>query len=296
MSAFDSIAAIREHAAPLEPIPTGMEPKTPRLKDLRAVVFDVYGTLVISGVGDISLAGEAGRADAVLRALRTAGLELNPGDDDDPAEAFHQCIRDQQDRRRRDGIEHPEVEIREVWEAFLDRASARHQLVGEVTTARIEALAVHYEMAVNPVWAMPGLEAVLSSLRARGIPMGIISNAQFFTPLLFPVLIGKSLEDAGVDPRCHVWSYLEREAKPSTALYRKAAAKWKQAYRLEPRQILYVGNDMRNDVWPAQKAGFKTALFAGDQRSLRLREDHPEAGKIQPDWILTHLQQIPDNL
>ncbi len=39
--------------------------------------------------------------------------------------------------------------------------------------------------------------------------------------------------------------------------------------------------------------GFKTALFAGDARSPRLRSDDPRNGAIRPDATVTDLAQIP---
>lgn len=40
---------------PLEPIPTGLKPKLTKLPQIEAVIFDIYGTLVVSGTGDISM-------------------------------------------------------------------------------------------------------------------------------------------------------------------------------------------------------------------------------------------------
>jgi putative hydrolase of the HAD superfamily len=37
----------------------------------------------------------------------------------------------------------------------------------------------------------------------------------------------------------------------------------------------------------------KTVLFAGDQRSLRLREDRTEVAGLIPDAIITELRQLP---
>jgi putative hydrolase of the HAD superfamily len=59
-------------------------------------------------------------------------------------------------------------------------------------------------------------------------------------------------------------------------------------------ETLYVGNDMLNDVWTASQCGLKTALFAGDKRSLRLREDDARCAALQPDVIVTSLSQILD--
>ncbi|MHC4986693.1 MAG: HAD family hydrolase, partial [Planctomycetota bacterium] len=61
---------------------------------------------------------------------------------------------------------------------------------------------------------------------------------------------------------------------------------------IEPGQALYVGNDVRNDIAPARSLGMRTALFAGDARSLRLRADDPDCGGAQPDAVVTALPQI----
>ncbi|MGD8667822.1 MAG: hypothetical protein PVI58_17580, partial [Desulfobacterales bacterium] len=55
---------------------------------------------------------------------------------------------------------------------------------------------------------------------------------------------------------------------------------------------LVVGNDMLNDIYPAKKMGFQTALFAGDARSLRLRKDDPRCHDLRADLILTDLEQL----
>ena len=54
-----------------------------------------------------------------------------------------------------------------------------------------------------------------------------------------------------------------------------------------------VGNDVRNDLLGARAAGLRTALFAGDARSLRLRRDDPRCAAVCPDLVLTHLSQLP---
>lgn len=49
---------------------------------------------------------------------------------------------------------------------------------------------------------------------------------------------------------------------------------------------------MLNDVVPAAKLGFRTALFAGDQRSLRW-VNCPGWSAVAPDLVLTGLDQLP---
>jgi len=64
------------------------------------------------------------------------------------------------------------------------------------------------------------------------------------------------------------------------------------AHGINPQQPLYVGNDMLKDIWPAARLGCKTALFAGDRRSLRLREDDERCRELEPDLVVDDLSQL----
>jgi FMN phosphatase YigB (HAD superfamily) len=61
---------------------------------------------------------------------------------------------------------------------------------------------------------------------------------------------------------------------------------------MKSQEILYIGNDFCKDVAPAQKVGFRTGLFAGDARSLRVGPDGLPAALKRADVVLTELQQI----
>ncbi len=289
------IEIIRQGTAPLEPIPTAQTTRLESLESIHGVVFDVYGTLIISGVGDISIAGDQDRDEPLRNALEAAGFSFN-GDGEGLAQRFydaiHQAQREEIDKQ--DNLKFPEVEIRDVWQSFIKTLLGEALIEGELTLARVAETAVRYEIAVNPVHPMPGCESLLADLRSRSLPIGIISNAQFFTPLLFEAFFGKSLDELGVDLRVSIWSYLLREAKPSRILYRKAADEWWEHHRIKPHNLLYVGNDVRNDIWPAAACKFRTALFAGDKRSLRLRQDDPDCASVKPDLVLTGLSQVLD--
>ena len=282
------IERLRAGSAPMDAEPTGTEPKLPLLPGLRAVCFDVYGTLFISGSGDISLAGTGERSPALAAALEAAGFRLT-GARDSLARRFHACLADHRDRRRAEGVEFPEVRIGEVWEAFSALLREDGFLAGE---GDARTAAIEYELRANPCWPMPGLEATLQHLRAAALPMGIVSNAQFYTPLLFNALCGKSPGALGFSEDLMVWSFREREGKPSRRLYEKLAAALERR-GLRAGQVLYVGNDMRNDVAPAAACGFRTALFSGDRRSLRWRKGDSLVREVAPDAILTDLRQIP---
>lgn len=159
----------------------------------------------------------------------------------------------------------------------------------------LRVAAVEYELRVNPCWPMPGLETVLESLREKKLPLGIVSNAQFYTPLLFTAFFGQSPANLGFNEDLSVWSYREREGKPSRRLFEKLAAALLRR-GLRPEETLYVGNDMRNDIAPAAACGFRTALFAGDRRSLRWRIGDPLVRGVSPEATITDLRQLPDLL
>ena len=51
---------------------------------------------------------------------------------------------------------------------------------------------------------------------------------------------------------------------------------------------------MLKDVYPANHFGMKTALFAGDKRSLKWREDDERCKDLLPDLIITSLSQLKE--
>ncbi len=208
---------------------------------------------------------------------------------------MRQAVREHHERERARGVDYPEIEIRDIWRQLLDGLIEGGLIAGrgisEVISDRIiEALAVEYECRVNPVWPMPGLEQTLARLSGGGLILGIVSNSQFCTSLMFDALLGRSVEELGFLSDLCAWSYARRCAKPSTGLYEPV--KVRLADRgLDPQQVLYVGNDMRKDIWPASRLGFRTALFAGDRRSLRL-EAAEASHEARPTVTITQLSQL----
>jgi putative hydrolase of the HAD superfamily len=125
---------------------------------------------------------------------------------------------------------------------------------------------------------------------------GIVSNAQFYTPLLFSAFFDQTLEEIGFDTDCCIWSYRELKAKPSSDLFPKAEKYLKRNHGIKLSETLYVGNDMLNDIYTASQSGCKTALFAGDRRSLRLRKEDERCMDLKPDAVITALNQLADLL
>lgn len=287
------VELIRRHARPMEPIATDVQPVLRPLEGIRAVLFDIYGTMIISGSGDVGTVAAA-RGESFSAACSATGLQLIASGDEG-ARVFVDTIQAAHADSHKCGIAHPEVDIVEIWRRTLCELRERDLAGNDVDKIDLQRLAMEYEVRVNPTWPMPGLASCLEQLRAKHLQLGIISNAQFFTPLLFPALLDQSLFDAGFAESLCIFSYLYGQAKPGTFLFERARESL-ESQAIAPGEVVYIGNDMLNDVLPAGQIGFRTALFAGDERSLRLRAGDPRVADVQPDLTVTSLDQLPSML
>jgi len=286
------LARIRSLFSPLSPEPTDTLPELGELEGISAVLFDVYGTLLISASGDIGLARDAADQTTLGSLLDSADLPA-PASDDAFADAdalIRAEIKTEHTRARARGIDFPEVDILSLWQRVLSRRGIR------TSAQQLRRIALEYEARSNAVWPMPGLAELLERLHGRGLVLGIVSNAQFYTSQILEAFLGSPPAALGLDPDCSAWSYQLGVAKPAQAIYRPALDGLRQKHGIEPAQVLYIGNDRRNDIWPASKLGMCTALFAGDARSLRLRLDDPDLVGVKADRVVTALAQIPQLL
>jgi putative hydrolase of the HAD superfamily len=287
----ESIEQIRRLTAPLTPLPTGQTRCIEPMAGIRAVLFDVYGTLVVSGCGDIGLTDTAAGRDHFRAALDAARIDTDklPAGFDGAA-ALVETIGASHVIAREQGVDYPEVDILAIWQTLLSRLD----VAADARTLRHAV--IEYEFRSNAVWPMPGLDRVIDALARRGLVLGIVSNAQFYTPLMLEAFLGRDVVAAGFDPRSCAWSYQHRVGKPSVHVYEPALTALRRDHGIDPQQVLYIGNDLRNDIWPADQLGCRTALFAGDARSLRLRQDDASLRDVHPDRVVTALDQITDHL
>jgi putative hydrolase of the HAD superfamily len=279
-----STSSWRNHnIRPLDPVPTQLDAGGRLDHGIQCVLFDIYGTLFISASGDVGVAKAALQEPERLEKLLLKFKVTAPSQE--ILEQFFASIEKTHERLRKKGVDYPEVVIEDIWMQVLS--------IDDVAAAK--AFAVAFEDVVNPVCPMPHLSEMLSMCRRMKVLTGIISNAQFYTHDLFRRFFHSGPEQLGFDPDLIFYSYAWGYAKPSQLMYKAAA---ERLYRrgVAPISVLYVGNDMLNDIYPAKMTGFSTALFAGDARSLRLREDHPACRNMSPDLVVTDLLQIVDHI
>ena len=277
-----AIQIIRELSREMRPVPTSCDPVLPGFPGIRAVIFDVYGTLFISSCGDRRPEEESPRQDPLRAILEKYGIP-SPSENRSLTDRLHDLVSREHAVSRDQGIRYPEIEIRDLWSELLDQPCG----------PELEHAALACECITNPVWPMPGASETLVTLRGRGLTLGIVSNAQFYTPLLFPALLGRDLEELGFEEDLCLFSYQHGVAKPGPALYRILRKRLDQR-GIAPAETLYLGNDAHKDIHPAAELGFHTVLFAGDNRSLRLHSD--QTVLHSPDALITNLAQLPDLL
>ena len=287
------VQQIRRLSKPIRPNPTGTRPRTPRLPGIRVMLFDVYGTLFVSGSGDIGANPDAAHSRAFAKALADGGFTgASPTTCRQGPGLFREAILRSHRASRAHGIAFPEIRVDRIWTRVLRALALQGKIHGPISSTAVLRVAVSYECRTNPVWPMPGLADTLAVFQHSTLRLGIVSNAQSFTALLFDALLGKSLAKSGFSSNLCIWSYRLGHGKPSPILTATALQRLKRRYGIRPREVLYIGNDMLKDILPAAQLGCRTVLFAGDKRSLRLRKDVPACRKLRPDAVITHLDQL----
>ncbi|MEX1010628.1 MAG: HAD family hydrolase [Balneolaceae bacterium] len=279
---------------PLDPQPTGEEPRLIHLKGIGTIVFDFYGTLFMSGVGDIGIDEENRDPALFTEVFRAAGLTCDESTGAEALKRFETLVKEQQETLKERGIKVPEPDMEEIWTTLLRQLGEDDLLDGDTEEETARTAAVEFEARVNPAWPMPGLDEMLRRLDEPDTELGIISNSQFYTPLLFEALTKRSIPEMGFNPNLLHWSWEEGMKKPSLNFYRRFLRRLPAG--TDPSSVLYVGNDMLKDIWPASVLGMKTALFAGDSRSLKWRRDDDRCHQLKPDLVVTELSQIPECL
>ena len=275
----------------ISPIPTDAKPQHASIGSIRVVLFDIYGTLLSSGSGDVGTTEKAARASVFQKALEDGGtLPLGPEVGKIAESYYYKEIEDSHRSSIAAGIDYPEVDIILIWRRVLERLKEDSHVSTEVSGDLCENLAIIYELMSNPVTAMPGARETLDRLAAQFM-LGIVSNAQFYTSRILEIELGATIADLGFRHDLCVFSYTSGRAKPSSEMFSPILGRI-EGFGILPSEVLYVGNDMLNDVFTAHKAGCRTCLFSGDGRSLRLRSDDSRCANLSPDVIITEISQL----
>lgn len=285
-----------ELSSPMKLSPTGTSPKLKKLDGIKAIMYDFYGTLFISGVGDIGIDDGKSDANLMTEAITSSGIGiLNDQGGRHSFEIYSSVVQKEIQQLKKSGIEYPEPDIRNVWRQVLGKLHSEGMIDQQPSDELECRISVEFEARMNPVWPVPKAVETLHFFKEQGMIQGIISNSQFYTPIVLQALASKSLSELGLSSDLLHWSFEEKMKKPGLSFYSRFLKKLKKYHpKISPSEVLYAGNDMLKDIYPAASLGMKTALFAGDQRSLKWRSDHKECKNLEPDIIFTEFDQLRD--
>jgi hypothetical protein len=282
-------------------------PHLVRLTGVRAVAWNVYGTLLAIGGGELYL--QHPQAAVMTIALEKTVDEFKmwnsmPRKPGQPfaylQEVYERVIGEQQTLSG--GVErYPEVALDRVWEAIIKKLLQKEYTFNTGLYGALNEfsrkVAYFFHARMQGTACCPGAAAALEHGSKRGLAQGLLADAQCFT--LVQLQRGLTAQDptARVDdllaPDLRSLSHEVLARKPSERLFRHALGAFK-AKGFEPEQVLCVGSRVALDVMPAKRMGFKTALYAGDRASLAATPEQLKEPASRPDVLLTELAQIAD--
>jgi FMN phosphatase YigB (HAD superfamily) len=294
---------------PAPPLPKRPKarPHLVRLPHVRAVTWNIYGTLLAISGGELlfehpnKFVMEVA-LDKTLQEFKMWGsMSRKPGQ---PAEYLGELYTRALDEQRlapSPGEKYPEVSAERVWESLIKKLFLKDYqfdtgFYGSLNEYS-KKVAYFFHASLQGTACYRGAAKAVAEVKARGLAQGLIADAQNFTLVqLQGGLVAQGLQlDALFDPELRALSFEHRARKPSERLFRVLLAALEKR-GLRPAEVLHVGSRLAQDLLPARKLGMRTALFAGDRGSLKAKAEQLKDPTTRPDVLLTELTQIAEVL
>lgn len=211
----------------------------------RAVIFDVYGTLLEVGPPPVD-------ADARWTALWQEHIGIEPRLSLAAfAAACEQVISREHAAARATGIQYPEI----YWPAVAAEVVPDFSRLRE--PQRDEFLFRHAQL-LHTVRPVVGAVEVLRWLVKAGCVLGVASNSQPYTIRELDIaLAGDGISRSIFRPALCFWSFEHGFSKPDPRVFRLLATRLR-AHGIVPTEILVVGDRLDNDIEPARAQGWQT--------------------------------------
>ncbi|MEI8380137.1 MAG: HAD family hydrolase [Planctomycetota bacterium] len=297
------------------PAPPALETAkaTPYIKPLtgiRAVTWNVYGTLLRIADGDLLF--QHPQAIRMEIALDKTIQEFNmwnsmtrkPGK---PWEYMQQkYLKVLEDLKmassgRKGDV--TEVNSAEVWKkllSMLDKKDYEYDtsLYGDIDEFS-EKVAYFFHSSLQGVEASEGALDALLSLQSGGLRQAVVTDGQPFTlAQLHRALLAQGRlpsPDAIFSPSLNTFSYIEGVRKPSKTLFLRAVDRFVKL-GIEPEQVLHVSSRVKDDLAVAKSLGMRTALYAAEKLGLQVSGEELKDPATKPDRLITKLSQVRDIL
>ena len=235
--------------------------------NIQAILFDINGTLIDINTDE----GNDEIYRGISHLLTYQGINMHRW------EVRDEYYRIMDDQRKASREKYPEFDVVAIFREFLKRRSAA---TGTVPSGKLEWLPVllaeaYRGISRNRLQLYPGVLDVMNELRLR-YKLAAISDAQSAWCL-------PEMRAVGID-----W-YFDHVIvsgdfgyrKPDARLFTAALA----ALQMTPENVLFVGNDMFRDIYPANQLGIKNVFFSSNQGGK-------QAEGAKPDYIINQFSEL----
>jgi FMN phosphatase YigB (HAD superfamily) len=294
-------------AAP-EVDPPKAKPHLKRLRGIRAVLWNVYGTLLAVPGGELyfehpqKLQMDVALDKTVQEFKMWGSMTRKPGQ---PSEYLGQlyAMALAEQRVSTGGEKHPEVVAERVWEALIKKLLQKEYKFDAGFYGALNEfsrkVAYFFHASLQGSGCYPGTAQTLQALARAGLTQGLLADGQCFTSVQLQRGLAQQDETARLDelvpPDLRFLSCDVRARKPSERLFRHALQTLADK-GLTASEVLHVSSRLQTDLVPARRLGMKTALFAGDRASLQATPEQLNEPTSRPKVLLTELVQIVDVL
>jgi FMN phosphatase YigB (HAD superfamily) len=293
--------------APLPVTTPSARPHLRRLPGIRLVTWNLYGTLLAIGDGELHFEHPNTfimelALDKTLQEFKMWGsMTRKPGQPFEYLRQLYTKALDEQRLAPSHKEKHPELSAERVWENIIKKLLQKDYqfdagFFGSLNEYS-KKVAYFFHANLQGTACYPGAAEALRHVRRCGLHQGLLANAQCFS--LVQLQRGLTRQDGAAnlddlfEADLRVLSCDLGVRKPSERLYKnllEAAA----AHGIQPHQVLHIGSRIAWDVRPARKLGMRTALFAGDAASLQASKTELKVAANRPDRLMTELGQLQE--
>lgn len=288
--------------------PPKVRPHLPHLEGVRAVLWNVYGTLLAITEGELKFEVDNDllmnvALDKTIHEFKMWGsMSRKPGQ---PADYMREIYKKALDEQRLAPSEdkNPEIRSERIWESIIKKLFQKDYkfdagFFGSLTDYS-RKVAYFFHASLQGTGCYDNAATAVRSIAGRGVLQGLLTDGQCFTPTHLARGLSRQDESAKFDeliaPDLRVLSCEHGARKPSDTMF-QAAAEALSSHGIEPSEVLHIGSSLPRDIAPAKKWGMRTALFAGDRASLVASPDQLKDPQYRPDALLTDLAQVGDLL
>ena len=287
------------------PKPVSANPSAKLLPGIRAVLWDVYGTLLRVSDGRFTLFPDE---EARLQiALDKTIHEFNmwnhmyrkPGPPWQSIIGLYKNTIERQAMQAAARGDFTEVNLVHTWGALIMKLFEKEYSYDEGQYGDLdefsEKVAYFFHSCLQATEARSGAALAMSEIAASGLTQGFLSDGQSFTLVQTLRALSKQGELPPLyqlfRPQSLILSYDTGVRKPSKSLFTEAVQQLR-SLGVQPQETLHISCRLSTDLVPARAAGMKTALLVAEKSGLEVSSDVLKDPTTRPDRLLTELAQL----